>query len=107
MSNLYVKNTYIFNTANANGANIMPKLTKAQNAKLAKIEAHLEACRMRVYAEGAPGFDNVQFACCLSACPAETQNAWEDAHAARDAFHRQMVDEGRGWFDFGVFRPYP
>lgn len=75
----------------------MPKATKAQRAKLDKLNAIREAYIMQVY-DCANG-NHVPFADCLKLAPPALVCDYLTARCARDDFERELVNAGRAWRD--------
>jgi len=84
----------------------MPKLTKAQHAALAKLEAARDAAMNEVYASAHPRQD-VPFFTCLGMASESVRTTYHAALGAlRDAQH-DLVAQGRGyWDERHTFQPY-
>lgn len=72
------------------------KMTKANTATLARLEAALELQQSNVFAAALPRND-VRFWDCLKMCSHTVRASYEAACDARESFQRRMVDEGRAW----------
>ena len=84
----------------------MRTLTKAQNARLLKLETACDAAMTAIYNIAWPRTD-VRFSdCCAMATPVEMKPYQNACTALRD-FQHQMVQERRAYFDNqGIWRPY-
>ena len=84
----------------------MRALTKAQNAKLLKLETARNAAMTAIYNIALPRTD-VRFSdCCAMATPVEMKPYQNACTALRD-FQHQMVQERRAYFDNqGTWRSY-
>lgn len=83
----------------------MPKMTKAQTAKLEKLRAVLHASRDVIYSASADR--DVPFSTCYTMAPQTDRDHYDAALDAVCAFERSMVGEYRAYRGtFGMFTPY-
>jgi hypothetical protein len=83
----------------------MPKMTKPQLAKLAKLEAVKEFETQNIYAAAAPRND-VRFNDCYVMASPETQLAYMAAVSQLETFRQEMISAGRAYPGaFGMFTP--
>ena len=82
----------------------MAKITKAQTAKLAKLQADYDACANAVYA--ACGSDNLRFSDCFKLATDRVQGAYTRAYCDLGLYQDELIRAGRAYRgSFGTFMP--
>lgn len=83
----------------------MPKMTKAQSAKLAKIEARFTDCQNAIYAFAPNG--DARFSDCKALATERAKMAYDQAFVDLELLKEKMIRDCRAYRDnTGSFRAY-